>query len=653
MPVLSSLPRRAGAVLAILAAQALAAPGPVTLQPYASGFSAPLEIVAANDGTGRLFVVEQGGRIRIVRNGQVLPQPFLDIASEVLSGGEQGLLGLAFHPSYAANGRFFVYYNRPVVPADGGSEIVIAEYHRSAANPDVADPAGRVLLLIEHPTFPNHNGGKLAFRPGDPGLYAGVGDGGGGGNPFHAAENLADLRGKILRLDVDHTPPDYSTNPFAGVQGARGEVWAYGLRNPFRFSFDRRTGDLYIGDVGQNLYEEVDYMPVSRGGGQDYGWSTFEGLHCYDPPTGCSRPGAVAPILEYGHDAAGGIAVIGGYRYRGPVRELQGFYLYGDDGSGHIWAASPDAGGAWSTTLLANGGNVSAFGEDEAGELYVADLVAGTISRLAAIDSNGNGMSDAFEAQFFSGTASIDPAGDDDGDGLANRVEYREGRNPRVKDNDVFGDARLFAMQQYRDFLGREGDPLGIGFWTRAIEIAGQPRVQQVQSFFDSAEFGATVAPVVRLYLASFARVPDYGGLQFWIGRFHAGELLGDIAQSFAVSAEFMATYGTLDDAAFVTQLYRNVLERDPDATGLQFWTGQLRSMTRGGVMLAFSEGAEFRAKSRNPVLATMAYAGLLRRSPEPGGYASWVAFLDSGRAEAELLDAFITAPEYRERFLP
>jgi glucose/arabinose dehydrogenase len=634
---------------------AVAAPGPVILQPYASGFTAPLEIVHAGDGSGRLFVVEQAGRIRIVRGGQVLATPFLDITSKVLSGGEEGLLGLAFHPSYASNGRFFVYYNRTSPSPDGGSQIVIEEYHRSASNPDVADAAGIEKLTIAHPTFTNHNGGKLAFRPGETFLYAGVGDGGGGGNPFHAAENLGDLRGKLLRIDVDHNPPDLSTNPFANTPGARAEVWAFGLRNPFRFSFDRRTGDLYIGDVGQNLYEEVDYVPASAGGGQDFGWSTFEGFHCYDPPTGCARAGAVPPVLEYGHDASGGIAITGGYRYRGPVRELQGFYVYGDFGSGRIWAAQPMAGGAWGTTQVATASNLSAFGEDEAGELYVANLGAGTISRLAAIDSDGDGMSDAFETQYFGSATAGDPTRDDDGDGLSNLVEYREGRNPLVKDNDVFADARLFTMQQYRDFLAREGDPLGIEFWTQRLEGGTQTRVDLAQSFLDSPEFGQAIAPIVRLYLASFARVPDAPGLRFWTAQFKAGMPLPQVAEAFAQSDEFLAVNGMLDDGAFVDRLYRVVLGREPDMAGRNAWVSQLASgtLTRGQVMLGFSESTEYQATSRPRVLVTMAYVGMLRRSPEPGGFDFWVGYLGMGNAEPQLIAQFIAAPEYRNRFLP
>ena len=238
---LASLPSEAGA------------PSIVT-RPFASGFSAPVDIARAGDGSNRLYVVEQAGRVRIVQpDGRKNATPFLDISGIILSGGEQGLLGLAFHPRYAQNGRFFVYYNRP---AASGSEIAIARYTRSAANPEVADPAsGVVLLTFAHPQFANHNGGRLAFGP-DGYLYAGTGDGGGGGDPFKTGQNLMELRGKILRIDVDGPPAPglaYAipiSNPFSARNDARGEIFAYGLRNPWRFSFDRATGDLFI-EIGR------------------------------------------------------------------------------------------------------------------------------------------------------------------------------------------------------------------------------------------------------------------------------------------------------------------------------------------------------------------------------------------------------------------
>jgi len=381
----------ASLALGLSSSALLAAPTPLTLEPFVGGLASPTEIAQPDDGSGRLFVVEQAGTIRVVRNGVLLPTPFLDISQaaggSVLAGGEQGLLGLAFDPDYVHNGRFYVDYTR--VRSDiAGSDIVVERYTRSATDPDVADPASASLVLLQpHPTFPNHNGGKLAFGP-DGFLYVGIGDGGGGGDPLGAAESLTDLRGKLLRLDVSGAGGGYAippSNPFAVANPnapARPEIWAYGLRNPWRFSFDRATGDVFIGDVGQNLWEEIDFQPAGIGG-RDYGWSTFEGMHCFNPSTNCSRPGSTLPILEHFHDANGGFAIIGGFRYRGStLPALEGYYVYGDAGTGHIWAAAPDNSGNWTTTVVANTGEVSTFGQDVSGELYVANLSDGTISRL-------------------------------------------------------------------------------------------------------------------------------------------------------------------------------------------------------------------------------------------------------------------------------
>ena len=366
----------------VLAQGTLAAPPPITPQPFVSGLSAPVEIAHANDSSGRLFVVEQAGRIRIVRSGQLVATPFLDVSAAnggpVRAGGEEGLLGLAFHPAYAANGRFYVFYTRALA-GDPGNEIVVARYTRSGTNPDIADPAsGSIVITIAHPQFTNHNGGKLAFGP-DGYLYVAVGDGGGGGDPFNTGQNLSELRGKILRIDVDGGTP-YAippTNPFGN------EIWAYGLRNPWRFSFDRETGDLFIGDVGDGSWEEIDFEPRGSAGGRNYGWRVFEGTHCGNPSTGCSLGNHVPPIIEYGHNASGGFSVTGGYRYRGgALPALRGFYVYGDFVSDRIWAAEPTGSGTWVTTEVASVPNVSTFGEDENGELYAANLSAGTIVRL-------------------------------------------------------------------------------------------------------------------------------------------------------------------------------------------------------------------------------------------------------------------------------
>jgi glucose/arabinose dehydrogenase len=366
---------------------ALAAPPALTPQPFVSGLSAPVEIAHANDASGRLFVLEQAGKVRIIKNGLLLAAPFLDLSAAnggpVRAGGEQGLLGLAFHPSYITNGRFFVYYTR-ALPGDAqGNEIVIERYARSATTPDLADPASASFVLaIAHPLQSNHNGGKLAFGP-DGYLYAGIGDGGGAGDPFNAAQSLLDLRGKILRIDVDG-PSSYAiprSNPFVGDASARGEIWDFGLRNPWRFSFDRLAGDLLIGDVGQSTMEEIDFEPRGSSGGRNYGWSVFEGTSCFKAP--CSLPGHVPPIIEYAHDSVGGFSVTGGYRYRGSgLPALAGHYVYGDFVSDRIWGAAPDGTSAWTTTQVGTLANLSTFGEDEFGELYGANLSSGEVMRL-------------------------------------------------------------------------------------------------------------------------------------------------------------------------------------------------------------------------------------------------------------------------------
>jgi glucose/arabinose dehydrogenase len=366
-------------------------PPAVTLREIARGFSAPLAIAHAGDGSGRLFVVEKNGVIKVVKNGNVLATPFLDIRAQVASTGERGLLGLAFHPQFAANRRFFVYYT--MLPDNGtGGALRISSFRASATNPDVADAASEAeVITIAHPVNSNHNGGHLAFGP-DGYLYAGTGDGGSGGDPPNNAQTLSTLLGKLLRLDVS-APAGYAipaSNPaYTGIAGARREIWAYGLRNPWRFSFDRATGDLYIGDVGQDAIEEIDFVPAGTAGGINFGWRVFEGRNCFNPPSGCSLANHTPPVLQYGHDPAGGISVTGGYVYRGArSAALRGYYLYGDFGSNRVWAATHDD-MAWSTFVLIAPpppnflAGITAFGEDESGEIHVANLGNG---RVYAID---------------------------------------------------------------------------------------------------------------------------------------------------------------------------------------------------------------------------------------------------------------------------
>ncbi|HET6360685.1 MAG TPA: PQQ-dependent sugar dehydrogenase [Gemmatimonadota bacterium] len=319
-------------------------------------------------GDPRLFVVEKGGQVMIVDNGAVLPTPFLDLRGEVSTGSEQGLLSLAFHPDYSSNGRFFVNFT------DSGGDTRIVEYRVSQGDPDRADAgSARVVLTIEQP-FSNHNGGLVLFGP-DGMLYVGMGDGGSGGDPQGNGQNLSALLGKLLRIDVDGGQP-YAVpddNPFVDTAGARPEVWAYGLRNPWRFSFDRDTGDLYIADVGQNRIEEVNAVE-GAGEGLNYGWNVMEGTSCFEPRDGCDLDGLTLPVTEYDH--GDGCSVTGGYVYRGDaIPELRGTYLYSDHCSGFVrgfrLASGQAAGERRFPELEPADNSVTSFGEDSEGELYI------------------------------------------------------------------------------------------------------------------------------------------------------------------------------------------------------------------------------------------------------------------------------------------
>lgn len=356
------------------AAGGSAPPPELELQMVTDFFNDPVIIANAGDGSNRLFIGDKDGRIWIWTGSQVLANPFLDIRSQVQSSAsEQGLLGLAFHPQYSVNGYFYVYYSTPDPPGppDVDHLSVVSRFSVSGANANLADPASEVVVLTQNQPNWNHNGGNLAFGP-DGYLYIALGDGGGAGDTPNNGQNPETLLGSILRIDVDGGPPYAAPpdNPFVGGPGA-DEIWAWGLRNPWRFSFDRSTGDLFIGDVGQGNWEEIDFQPAASEGGENYGWRCYEGNHAYNT-SGCGPPtDYVFPILEYSHGQ--GCSVTGGYRYRGAdFPNLVGYYLYADYCSGTIWGATDD--GGWSTTpLLATGHSISTFGEDESGELYLAD----------------------------------------------------------------------------------------------------------------------------------------------------------------------------------------------------------------------------------------------------------------------------------------
>lgn len=388
----------------------------IDFQEVIGGLDRPVYLTHAGDSSGRLFVVEQPGRIRIVQGGNQ-PVTFLDLRNRVRSpasggGNEEGLLSVAFPPGFAQKQVFYVYYTG----RDGNNHI---SRFRVSANPNQADPGSEEpILLLEHPTYGNHNGGGLVFGP-DGYLYIGTGDGGGSGDPDENAQDPTSLLGKLLRIDVESggsQPPTGAHrlflpmipngegdglaqsrpyripagNPYANGENAAPEVWALGLRNPWRFSFDRETGDLWIGDVGQGRFEEINHTPAPLPAGLNYGWDILEGDACFEPSSGCSEPANYnPPVLTYRHsdnNPGGCSSVTGGFVYRGEeFPTLNGFYFYADYCSGRVWAAQPQGTG-WESTQLANTGYwISSFGEDQAGELYLVDLVGGRILKLVEV----------------------------------------------------------------------------------------------------------------------------------------------------------------------------------------------------------------------------------------------------------------------------
>ncbi len=364
-----------------------ASPPPATsnslrLQTVTAVLSSPVFLTAPTGDVGRLFIVEQGGLIRILNSLDGTPRatPFLDVAGLIVTGGEQGLLGMAFDPNYAGNGRFYIYYTNTA------GDIVIARYGVST-NPDIANAGAQAILkTIAHPTNQNHNGGMLAFGP-DGCLYAGIGDGGGSGDPNGNAQNTNSLLGKILRLDPETGSACGTDNPFANGTGGAPEVWSFGLRNPWRFSFDRSTGVLYIGDVGQDQREEVDaVVGPNAGQGVNFGWNIMEGFACFNPPSGCNSSGLTPPILDYSHDA-GACSVTGGYVYRGTLNPaVNGSYFYADYCAGFVRSfqlqgGRPSSQNTW--PLLSPGGQITSFGQDARGELYILTQTGG-LSRIVA-----------------------------------------------------------------------------------------------------------------------------------------------------------------------------------------------------------------------------------------------------------------------------
>jgi glucose/arabinose dehydrogenase len=361
----------------------------IKLKLVASGFTAPVAFDCPKDGTKRLFICEQTGKIKIIKDGKVLPQPFLDVNSKLDGIGkvysEKGLLGIAFHPKFKTNGKFYIYYSAPNSNKEYDHKSVIAEY-KAGTDPDVADAnSAKIIIEINQPES-NHNGGQLVFGP-DGFLYIGLGDGGGAGDKhgsYGNGQNLQTILGKILRIDVDSKSP-YAIpkdNPFVNNKNAQPEIWAYGLRNPWRFSFDKVSGKLFCADVGQDKWEEINIIEK----GKNYGWRIMEGNHCYYPAGGCNQGGLELPVAEYSH--SDGISVTGGYLYRGKnMPAMIGKYICAD------WKGNAfymdETNGKWTLHKMPISGktkndlgiNVNSFGEDENGELYIlSQKFTGTFS---------------------------------------------------------------------------------------------------------------------------------------------------------------------------------------------------------------------------------------------------------------------------------
>ena len=351
-----------------------------SLEQIASGLNLPVAITHAGDGSGRIFITLQTGKIIIYDGIQIQPTPFLDISSLISCCDEQGLLSTAFHPNYKINGLFFVNYT------DKDGNTIVARYHVSE-NPNLADVNSNELIIQVEQPFSNHNGGQLQFGS-DGFLYIGMGDGGSGGDPDNRAQDPGDLLGKMLRIDIDGSLPYIipADNPFIGDPDIRDEIWALGLRNPWRFSFDKLTSDVFIADVGQASIEEINFQSANSIGGANYGWRRMEGSMCFNPSTGCNNGTLILPILEYSHDE--GCSIIGGYRYRGSAsRPLAGVYVFGDFCSGIIWGGIRNGDNWTRVELQRTSLAISTFGEDEEGEIYVANLgngSNGTVFRIVA-----------------------------------------------------------------------------------------------------------------------------------------------------------------------------------------------------------------------------------------------------------------------------
>ena len=382
------------ALVALLLVSA-AASAQITSELVVGGLHWPVHVTAP-DGDDRLFILEQRGIIHLYKDGALLPQPFMDIRDDVMDPtafSEQGLLGLTFDPDFETNRYFYVHYT------GNSGETVIERYEVQAGDPDQADLTTATTVLTHPQPYANHNGGTIDFGP-DGYFYFGFGDGGGGGDPDENAQDPTTLLGKFIRIDVDSLPYAVPpSNPFVGNAGVLDEIWAKGLRNPYRWSFDPATGDLWIGDVGQSAWEEVDHQPAASTGGENYGWDVTEGTHCYEPSSGCGADTFDLPIYEYGHDS-GRCSVTGGVVYRGVgVPDLQGYYVFGDYCSGEVWAILYDGNSITDTLDLTGDLNpdnrieaLSSIGTGGDGELYLVDRAGTTDGEVYSVTLDSSGI---------------------------------------------------------------------------------------------------------------------------------------------------------------------------------------------------------------------------------------------------------------------
>lgn len=633
--------------------------GAIAAARVATGLDQPLYAVAPPGDLDRLFIVEKTGRVALLDldTQQVRSTAFLDLSGEVSPAGEGGLLGLAFDPDFAQNGYFYVNLINPA----GDTEI--RRYRVSTGDADVADAASAtsILSVDQPPGLANHKGGWLGFGS-DGDLYVALGDGGGSGDPSGNGQNASSLLGKILRLDVrgDAFPADPARNyaipgdnPFVGVAGAAPEIWALGLRNPFRASFDRGLGTLFIADVGQNGWEEIDIGQA----GANYGWNVYEG-----PAPFAARPlgGGTLTFPIHAYDHTVGQSIIGGYAYRGTSDGLQGQYFFADFVAGKIFTLRQD-GTAWVSTdrtaqFAPDAGsldNPSSFGEDGRGDLYIVDL-DGDLFRLTPI------IDSADQGDTLRGLAGDDVmfggAGDD-------RLDGGPGADTLHGGSGFDTAAYAGALRQFR----WAGNPIGTATLQGPEGSDVLMGIEQM-SFLDGTlvfDPAAPIARVARLYLATLDRLPDAFGLSFHVARLSAAASLAVIANGFVASPEFQSTYGTLDNAQFVEQLYLNVLNRPSDPDGLAFHVGRLNAgASRGEVVTGFSESPELIRSTAalsaaglwdvDETAASVArlYLGALDRPADVAGLAFHVNGLKTGQFTlAEDAGNFVASPEFQTTY--